>query len=89
MNLEVGMAQVHSRTDFHSLTSADYRRYPPSFRLRELEAVLAAIEEGQLLADVPVAAGAAIRHQAAVSLLSILQREMQTLIDDLEEANGF
>lgn len=50
--------------------------------------MLRAIEEGELLAELPAAPGAAARHQAAVSLLALMRRDMQLLIDDLERTEG-
>lgn len=55
-----------------------------SLRLRELEAVLLAIDEGELLSSLPAAPGAAARHQTAVSLLALLRRDLRELIDDME-----
>ena len=53
-------------------------------RLAEIGAVLAAIDQGELLSDLPAAADARTRHAAGAGLLSVLQRQISELIADLE-----
>ncbi len=52
-------------------------------RLREVRALLVAIDMAELLADVPASAAARLNHQTGVSLLAVMDRELQTLIDEL------
>ena len=54
-------------------------------RLREAVAVLEAIDEGHLLAELPPGP-AGRRHQCAVSLLAVLERELRAIIAAQEEA---
>jgi hypothetical protein len=55
-------------------------------RLSEAMALLDAIERGDLLAELPVNAEAAARHQCAVSLLAVLRRELDALTNELQSA---
>jgi hypothetical protein len=57
-------------------------------RLHEAISLLDAIEEGSLLAELPRDAEAARRHQCAVSLLAILRRELDGVVEDLLSASG-
>jgi hypothetical protein len=56
-------------------------------RLTEALAILDAIDRGDLLAALPAAPDAAGRHQCAVSLLSVLRRELDTLVCELQSAS--
>lgn len=53
-------------------------------RLAEIGAVLTAIDQGELLCDLPAGPEARARHQAGACLLAILQRELAGLIAELE-----
>jgi hypothetical protein len=57
-------------------------------RLREIDAILTAIDQGELLAELPAGPGSRARHQAAVSLLAVMQRELRSLILDLDGEAG-
>jgi hypothetical protein len=50
-------------------------------RLTQLCAVLAAIEFGELLSDLPSAPEARARHAAGVGLLALLERELEALAE--------
>lgn len=53
-------------------------------RLAEISAVLTAIDQGELLCDLPAGPAARARHTAGACLLAILQRELAALICELE-----
>jgi hypothetical protein len=56
-------------------------------RLQEAIALLDAIDEGELLAQLPPDNEAALRHQCAVSLLAVLRRELNVLAIELQSAS--
>jgi hypothetical protein len=53
-------------------------------RLAEIGAVLTAIDQGELLCDLPAEPEARARHRAGACLLAILQRELTALIGEIE-----
>lgn len=53
-------------------------------RLAEISAVLTAIDQGELLCDLPAGPDARTRHAAGACLLAILQRELASLIAELQ-----
>lgn len=53
-------------------------------RLAEISAVLTAIDQGELLCDLPAGPEARTRHAAGACLLAILQRELASLTAELE-----
>jgi hypothetical protein len=55
-------------------------------RIHEALAILDAIESGDLLAELPADRRAARRHQCAVSLLTILRRELEAAANELSSA---
>ncbi len=55
-------------------------------RLHEALAILEAIDAGELLAELPGDRVAARRHQCAVSLLTVLRRELEGIAGDLDAA---
>lgn len=55
-------------------------------RLRELRAVLQAINSAELLSELPTGVTVRERHQVGVSLLSLMSRDLDALIMDVEEA---
>lgn len=57
-------------------------------RLAEISAVLTAIDQGELLCDLPAGPAARARHATGACLLAILQRELASLIDELEARIG-
>jgi hypothetical protein len=57
-------------------------------RLREIRAILQAIDEGELLSDLPASAASRLRHQTAVSMLAIADRELMAAIIELDQAPG-
>lgn len=61
--------------------SPDFRRAfeDSTTRLTECLALLDAIDAGHLLEEMPEGA-AAVRHQCALSLISILDRELRTVV---------
>jgi hypothetical protein len=56
-------------------------------RLGEAVALLDAIQHGDLLAELPAGAEAALRHQCGVSLLAVLRRELDGLASELQSAS--
>jgi hypothetical protein len=56
-------------------------------RLREASAVFDAIDAGELLSVLPHEPVAAHRHQAAVSLLAMLRRDLDAIANDLATAH--
>lgn len=56
-------------------------------RLREALSILDAIDTGELLCELPDGAESARRHQAAVSLLAVLHRDLTGLACELESAS--
>lgn len=54
-------------------------------RLREVHAILLAIEAGELLSDLPADQSASERHAIGLSLLEVISRELSGLIDQLDE----
>jgi hypothetical protein len=56
-------------------------------RLRETIAILEAIEQADLLAELPADPEAAERHQCAVSLLTVLKRDLAALAGELETSH--
>jgi hypothetical protein len=54
-----------------------------SGRLREIRALLVAIDVADLLGDLPARAAARLNHQAGVSILAVMDRELQSLIEEL------
>lgn len=56
-------------------------------RLREGVALLEAIDANGLLNILPAASEAGQRQQRAVSLLSVLRRELEAVVSDLESAS--
>lgn len=70
----------------------DFRRAfeDSTTRLRECLSLLDAIEAGHLLEEMPEGASA-VRHQCALSLIAILDRELRAVVDqqmDLLEPAG-
>lgn len=57
-------------------------------RLSEISAVLTAIDQGELLCDLPAGPEARARHAAGACLLAILQRDLAALIGELENRLG-
>jgi hypothetical protein len=57
-----------------------------SGRLREIRALLVAIDIAELLADLPASAAARLNHQTGVSILAVMDRELQTLIEEFTVA---
>ncbi len=55
-------------------------------RLHESLAILETIDAGELLAQLPADRTAARGHQTAVSLLTVLRRELQSIAGDLDAA---
>ena len=55
-------------------------------RLREARALLDAIDRGGMLAEMPANPEAWRSHQAAVSMLMVLSREIEAVIAQLEAA---
>ena len=55
-------------------------------RLHEALAILEAIDARELLAELPRDRAAARRHQCAVSLLTVLRRELEGITGDLDAA---
>ena len=55
-------------------------------RLREAMAILHAIDSGGLLRALPAAPSARQSHQAAVSMLAVLRRELQAVGRELDAA---
>lgn len=55
-------------------------------RLAEIGAVLTAIDQGELLCDLPAGPAARARHATGACLLAILQRELAALIHELAAA---
>jgi len=55
-------------------------------RLLEILAIIQMIEDGDLLARLPAGEEAARDHQRAVSLLAVLHRELDSLVDELTAA---
>jgi len=55
-------------------------------RLYEILAIVQVIEDGDLLAALPAEEIAAQDHQRAVSLLVVLHRELDSLVDQLSAA---
>jgi hypothetical protein len=53
-------------------------------RLAEISALCTAIDQGELLCDLPAGPQARARHRAGACLLAILQRELAALIAELE-----
>lgn len=54
-------------------------------RIREILAMLLAIEAGELLSDLPADQSASERHAIGLSLLEVMGRELSSLIDQLDE----
>lgn len=57
-------------------------------RLHETLAILDLIEESDLLGELPRGKAPARRHQRAVSLLAVLRRELQDIVDHLAAAEA-
>lgn len=57
-----------------------------TLRLHEAISILDAIADGNMLAALPEGPEARRRHQQAVSLMSVLRRELRGVVDDLEFA---
>lgn len=74
------MTKATARTQSPASSARDERAIG---RLREMEALLLAIEDGELLAATPISAAARDRHEAAVALLAILRRELRATLDEL------
>jgi hypothetical protein len=55
-------------------------------RLHEAMAILDAIDEADMLAELPAEPGARRDHQRAVSLLTVLRRELAGIRRDLQAA---
>lgn len=55
-------------------------------RLSEALAILVTIEEHNLLGELPADATAREAHQRAVSLLAVLRRELQGVVQELDAA---
>jgi len=55
-------------------------------RLLEILAIVQVIEDGDLLAVLPAREEAARDHQRAISLLSVLRRELDSLVGELTAA---
>ncbi len=55
-------------------------------RLHEAIAILEAIEDGDMLGELPTDAEAQFSHQRAVSLLAVLRRELEALRGELQAA---
>jgi hypothetical protein len=53
-------------------------------RLLEIGALLTAIDQGELLSDLPAEPTASARHVTGACLLAVLERELARLIEDLE-----
>lgn len=54
-------------------------------RLREILAILRAIEVGELLSELPAEATARESHSVGLSLLEVMSRELAALIAELDE----
>ena len=57
-----------------------------SARLLEVHAILYAVDVGAMLGELPSRPGARVAHQAAASLLSIMDRELLAIVDQLGAA---
>ena len=57
-----------------------------SGRLAELLALLTAINAGELLGELPQEPSARVRHNAGVSLLAVLERELTALVAEVERS---
>lgn len=55
-------------------------------RIRDVRALLLAINDAELLSDIPSDASARARHAAGICLLSILERELEGMQETLEAA---
>ena len=68
-----------------TVTDISFVAEQTSTRLAEILALLAAIDAGELLAETPPSAHGRERHQVAVSLLALAEREARTLLHDLRD----
>lgn len=57
-----------------------------TMRLREAVSILDAIDEADLLGELPANRAARRAHQSAVSMLAVLQRELAAVADELDAA---